>query len=398
MKAFKLKFLVMPQAVANAILERDIKPLDLAVYAVIQSYSDSEMGCFASNETIAEWCGATVNHTQEAISRLRKRGFVAQEGFDGRKRYLRAVGTEAVEVREKDSIPPKKGVPHPPCTGDYKNSKIKTSLSGKKPDGESGLKSGFGVDTTHDENTTKEDRDNATKLESIVKKLPPRTTGISGTKPSTWARHFRLLRTKDNIPPKDVARVLAWYEKHIGEEYTPAAFSGESFRAKWEALERACSRDKTTTHEITPAAAKVAERVAGLGWPKGSASALPGAVAACLSAYAAWRAKRKVFMGLLESGKLNDKQGIKPKQLISFGNHLGEILPADSHFVEEWMRDVHGQIRTWAEWSGDLGQHIFKPTAKRFVAMGRGWAEKYCNDAGRWDRFTEIMEKETAPK
>ncbi len=238
------------------------------------------------------------------------------------------------------------------------------------------------------------DTTQATKLEVAVRKLPPRRTGILKTKPSTWPHHLKLLRVKDKISESDIARVMQWYCVRIGEEFVPEAFSGESFRKKFTALERAADRDKTAPVVITPQAVAIASRVTGLGWPKGSEKSIPGAAQVCLTAYLTWTTRRRTFMALLDSTKSIGIDDTTRRRLLLFGKRVGQQLAAPEHFVEQWLRDVHKRVHNWAAWSGDLNPYLFKSNAKYFVAMGRGWAQQFCATASRWDTYIEIMDKE----
>lgn len=293
------------------------------------------------------------------------------------------------------------------CNDKQRQTQIQTAtaLSGVPPDWEGDGVSlddtikkkpttGFGVATVATP-PNDFDVDAAAALEKAVRRLPQRKTGINGAKPSTWIEHLRLLRVKDKIPQKDISRVMEWYTAHIGEEFVPMAFSGEAFRKKWEALERACDRDKImAVTEITPQAIAVADRLKMLGWPKGSAKTLPGATQACLTAYAAWSARRTAFTARLEAGNLLGYTKDVLKRLLSFGRHLKNIVPGGEHFVDGWLRGVHGRVHEWVEWNGNLNYDIFTPTHKRFTAIGRGWAQAYANDSMWWDQFIEAMNKE----
>jgi len=178
-----------------------------------------------------------------------------------------------------------------------------------------------------------------------------------------------------------------------GGEFVPQVFSGESFRAKFERLEAACQRDITSI-EVTPEAAAVAGRLAGLGWPAGSAGAVPGAAQASLDAYAAFLAANRGFVERLRRDDLAKDYGAERARLLKFGEHIADKLPAPGHFVETWLRAVHARVHGWDGWSGELAPYIFKPEAKRFLAMGRGWAEAYAGDPDRWDRYLEVMRHE----
>jgi len=48
-----------------------------------------------------------------------------------------------------------------------------------------------------------------------------------------WANVFRQMREVDDVPKKDIRETIEWYEKHIGDEYIPEAFSATTFRRKY---------------------------------------------------------------------------------------------------------------------------------------------------------------------
>lgn len=272
----------------------------------------------------------------------------------------------------------------------YTDTDIKTTLSGTScADGV-----GFGK-ASKKEKPTEFDIATAKALEAAVRKLPPRRTFIATARPSTWPPHIQALRLKDQIPEEDITTGLKWYAAHIGEEYTPHAYSGLAFRQKWPKIWAAASKEATATVTVTPQATKIAERVVGLGWPKGSVENLPGFVQLCLSAYTAWAQRAVAFVAKLRANNLAAHHDEKERRtLLRFGERVLEIKPDPGHFVDQWVRDVHSRVRTWAAWDGTFKQYLYSPNCKRFTAMGRGWAMQYCNDAARWDRFTEVMGKE----
>ena len=72
---------------------------------------------------------------------------------------------------------------------------------------------------------------------------------------TNWAKEFRDLRCRDGVDKKRIKTVLAWYIKHIGDEYIPTAFSASGFRDKFikieDAMERIQKDPKYQTIKIT---------------------------------------------------------------------------------------------------------------------------------------------------
>jgi hypothetical protein len=275
------------------------------------------------------------------------------------------------------------------------DSKQITALS--EPTASDGAKE-FGFGMAPPKNTspaTKFDIDTATRLlEGVRHHLGAAHAICRRARISSWANHIRLLRTTDKVSERRIERVLGWYVAHMGEEFIPEAYAGESFRKKFFAIEKAHGRDITTAVQVGPEAAVVAGRLAGMGWPKGSAEAVPAATQACFTAYEQWLADRTTFMDRLRRDDLVDDYGGERGRLLKLGEHLTRAMPPPSHFVQEWMTDVNERVRGWDEWGGELAPFIFKPDTKRFRAMGRGMAKDFCHDADRWDRFCEVMKKE----
>jgi len=394
---FELDYMVLPRPVACAVMRRHIKMLELMVYAIIQNYTRSPRGCFVSNARFALECNTAPTKITQAISNLKKMGFVVQESFDGRKRYLRAVGYDASVVNETPKKPRKKtaspdlGEADHTKSGEERSIKFNKQLSRptvRESDG------GFGMV----ENTTKAsqfDIDIATKLFHAIKKLPPRTTKVGRAKPAAWAKHIRLLRTIDEVDETTIEKVMDWYTHHIGEEFVPEAYAGESFRKKFAAIERQYGRDLKSAIEVSPEAATLAERLATLAWPMGSGESVPAATQACLTAYTTWVRKQIAFVNKLRRNDLKDCYGKERQRLLRLGDHLVYVMPPPAHFVRLWMEHVNGQVHGWDDWSGELGPLVFKPEASRWRNMGRGWANDYAHDPDRWDRFCEVMQSES---
>jgi hypothetical protein len=96
----------------------------------------------------------------------------------------------------------------------------------------------------------------AQQLASTITALPRKIPKTA--KPKMWPSAFRLLHTKDEIPTDEIRTVLDWYCKTLEEggdlitngnpEYIPIAYSGLTFRKKWDQLQAAWSR-KTQTQD-----------------------------------------------------------------------------------------------------------------------------------------------------
>jgi hypothetical protein len=86
---------------------------------------------------------------------------------------------------------------------------------------------------------------------SIYLKYSKRLLNIVGSKRKTmkkptlsdWAKHFKMLHTKDGIKRKDIRKTLSWYKKNMGLEYVPDVRSAKSFRQKFNKLVAAMERD-----------------------------------------------------------------------------------------------------------------------------------------------------------
>jgi len=247
---------------------------------------------------------------------------------------------------------------------------------------------GFGLETP-DSNTTEFDRAVAATLLDAVRTMPPRKTGLTKARPSTWANHIRLLRTRDAIPEDDIRRAVSWYRGNIGKEYVPEAYSGAAFRKKFPAIEAAAGRDLTTV-TISSEAQKIGDKLSILPWPKGSADTVDAAVELGLTAYRDWCKARDAFALAMRDG-----QTITPKQrlALSLADHLKAVMPPPGFFVKQWMETVYERARNWPDWSGDLRPLAFKPEADAFRKMGRQWAIDYTGDPTRWDVLVDMMNK-----
>ena len=61
-----------------------------------------------------------------------------------------------------------------------------------------------------------------------------------------WADHIRLMESVDNVSTAEIKKAIKWYRHHIGDEYAVEAYTGESFRKKFEKIESAMKRKNGT--------------------------------------------------------------------------------------------------------------------------------------------------------
>lgn len=69
----------------------DLTPTEKILLAIIESLDDEEAGgCYASNEYLGNRLGVTEKMASWTISNLKKKGYLAQTKFDGRRRFIRS--------------------------------------------------------------------------------------------------------------------------------------------------------------------------------------------------------------------------------------------------------------------------------------------------------------------
>lgn len=69
----------------------DLTPTEKILLAIIESLDDEEAGgCYASNEYLGNKLGVTEKMASWTISNLKKKGYLAQTKFDGRRRFVRS--------------------------------------------------------------------------------------------------------------------------------------------------------------------------------------------------------------------------------------------------------------------------------------------------------------------
>ena len=67
-----------------------LNALDKVILAEIDSLDNSDDGCYASNEHIADFCQCTARKVSAAITKLKDLGYIYIKAFDGRKRVIKS--------------------------------------------------------------------------------------------------------------------------------------------------------------------------------------------------------------------------------------------------------------------------------------------------------------------
>lgn len=81
-------------------LDKGLKPLEKLLCAEISCFKE----CFASNAYFAERLGMTLRGIEDALKRLRDKGYIRTKSFDGRKRVLEiCIPPETTPPEERDS-------------------------------------------------------------------------------------------------------------------------------------------------------------------------------------------------------------------------------------------------------------------------------------------------------
>ena len=71
-------------------LNKELNALDKIIYAEIDSFSSTEVGCIVSNEYLADFCQCSTSKISKAVKKLIELGLIEVVSFDGRHRKIRS--------------------------------------------------------------------------------------------------------------------------------------------------------------------------------------------------------------------------------------------------------------------------------------------------------------------
>lgn len=262
--AWKFAGVWLPPDLLDKLRGGELNATEVMVYAVVQGLQ-GDKGCYAADEYLAGLLGASTRTVRRAVNRLYALDLVVNVNPRNRRRALFVVPkqpqvpTLPVPSQEaKNGLPAPSGRPKMASSGGQKwpppgSDSIVTKKHTVAPTGAASVgcvvrKSKeptivpFHQLPTKPTKTqpTQADLDNATKLHQAI--LAKQATKPTKFNRAAWADHFRMLRDVDGIEDKTVAKVLAWYCAHLGEQYVPQAYSAQSFRTKFAPIQSAADR------------------------------------------------------------------------------------------------------------------------------------------------------------
>lgn len=106
-------------------LDERLNALDKVILAEIDSLDNSDAGCYASNEHIANFCQCSITKVSTAISKLKDLGYIYIKTFDGRKRSLKSnIAFYKADFQFiQDSLSKNERQPFKNCKADFQNLK-----------------------------------------------------------------------------------------------------------------------------------------------------------------------------------------------------------------------------------------------------------------------------------
>jgi hypothetical protein len=241
--------------------------------------------------------------------------------------------------------------------------------------------------------TSDNDKAHAQRLYQIVKDKKLLTT--NSIRPSTWARHFTMLRANEKVTDDQIGAALDWYSVNAGRQYVPEIYCGKTFRGKFDKLKRAMekARKRGEGVEISKDAERVIHNVKGLGWRAGRAK-LPAAVQVTTD-------NRNEFVRRLTTwAEFYDKtvktstdrraKADADRRLGVLRLMLSRAGPTAVDFGVRWFHRVHDTIANWDEWSGEFSGFVFDTANDYTAKWGQKVCQQYSGRSGDWDSI--VME------
>jgi len=208
MKNEKSYYAVIPAPVRYC---QNLSPNAKLLYGEITALCNKEGYCWASNNYFAKLYGVHTITISRWIKNLEDNHFIICKMKNKNKRriYIHEPLAKMLRGFSKNA----KGVKQK-CLGYNNNITNKTNISVKMID-----------------------KRFAMKLFKLVR--AKRKININHQK---WSCHFAKLRVKSGIKKQRIAKVLNWYENHIGERFVPVSYSAGSFCSKFLRIEDAMNR------------------------------------------------------------------------------------------------------------------------------------------------------------
>jgi hypothetical protein len=196
-----------------------------------------------------------------------------------------------------------------------------------------------------------------------------------------WMRQFILLRKEHGS--ELVGKVLDWYTQHIGEEFVPVAYSGQSFKVKFQAIKRAMETTDFAEVEPTYLAQKMADGMTNLNpYPIEILSRLPVLIQKTMDS---WDKFTESCVKYATYGNPTDRD-------MSF---LESIIILHSHnFVPEWWSLVSHKLHGLKTYAGNVNTWVFHPDSQLFLdSFWRRWSMDRSGVPTTFDRLLEEINK-----
>lgn len=203
-----------------------------------------------------------------------------------------------------------------------------------------------------------------------------------GCKPSTWPAHFAKLRTLDKKIDAEVCEVFAWYLTVVGKDYMPEAWSGSSFREKFEKIKAAMEKDRkkkpvlVLNLSVSAEAKKVADTwLTNMTCSGRDVTKLYPLVELTIQG---WRTL------------LRKLHAASDKTSLDLFDKLKSEFRSPEEFARAWWVHVEDVTSTWGKWNGDLKAMTFRPDHWAFKRLLQ---TAFPDDRGLYSKLTKKLEE-----
>ena len=230
----------IPRKITELYKDRKLSLKEAVLLAVVDSLSKSNEGCFASNEYLGEMIRLSAVKTSEAISKLKGLGLIVQTGFDGRKRFIKTVWTNTLEMENQTSRKGKGSI----------HEKVKHIVKPIQPQSKINLGSrrskAFAPVRTNGFLSSPFDEQAAGRLKEVLVLHGSDLTSPPGVvRTSTLAKSIARLRIDRNVPNEEIRRVITFLKHHYSDQYTPKLRRADDLCVHWEKFRDAADRHET---------------------------------------------------------------------------------------------------------------------------------------------------------
>lgn len=200
----------------------------------------------------------------------------------------------------------------------------------------------------------------------------------------SWMNEFACLKREHG--EQKVDSVLSWYLEHVGEEFTPAAFSARVFRQKFLQIQAAMSRQDDGGKEIIEERYKVkADALLNdYNFPPEIACRMPFLVQHTAKNW--WTFTQKMRVSPLLPSK---RESEFVERILWFHAPV---------FVDNWFIFLHRKFGRLSTYTGLTDSLIFKPNSQWFRdSFWRAWAMEWCGDCRVFDKLLHFLSNMKEP-